>query len=62
MKRRLAAVCCVLFALCLVLGGCDYGPYPYEFEGSRWRAAELDMYFEVDEKHYAVCNSNCFGF
>ena len=61
MKKQLAALFCVLFALCTMLSGCDYGTYPYEFEGSRWRAVELNMYFEVDDRYYEIGGSSCFG-
>ena len=63
MKRRTIAMLISLFAIiCALLSGCDYGTYPTDFEGSKWRAVELDMVFEVGEKFYAVTDVNAFGF
>jgi len=61
MKRRLAAVCCFLFAMCMLFAGCDYTTYPGEFDGSKWRAVELDMVFEVSERFYSLAGCNAVG-
>ena len=61
MKRRLAAVCCVLLMMSLLFAGCDYTTYPFEFKGSKWRAVEMNICFEVDDRYYEIGGSSCFG-
>ena len=62
MKRRLAAVCCFLFSMCMLFAGCDYTTYAGDFDGSKWRAVELDIVFEVSDRFYPLCACNAFGY